>query len=138
MFDTAFQRLQIKTVCAVAPQECKLGGSTALVLSRLQPPIGQPLQPAASFQIELLNASVKKIQPTRGQCEAEAPAIIRHTQSRHRKQDCLHCAASTLHSAEFGNELCALSLADQPPFPLHYPKRSGLSQAVAVEQAFSA
>jgi len=30
MFDTAFQRLQIKTVCAVAPRECKLGGSTAL------------------------------------------------------------------------------------------------------------
>jgi hypothetical protein len=34
------------------------------------------------------------------------------------KQDCLHCVAVTLHSAvraEFGNEPCAMSLAERPP-----------------------
>jgi hypothetical protein len=46
MFDTAFQRLQIKTVCAVAPQECKLWRIYRTCLSRLQPPIGPPYSPA--------------------------------------------------------------------------------------------
>ena len=64
MFGTTFQRLQIKPVCAVAPQECKLGGSTALCLSRLQPPNpGSCFPRPTAFQIELLNSSVKRFNP---------------------------------------------------------------------------